>query len=44
MFGFNLFSFAEAAINTLTGASQGDEELATLIKEAEKLESSFRYL
>lgn len=43
MFGFSLRSFAEAAINTLTGASQGDEELANLIKEAEKLEASFRY-
>ena len=42
MFGFNLRSLAEAAINTLTGISQSDEEIAKLVKEAEKQDSSFR--
>ena len=41
MFGFNLRSLAEAAINTITGGSQTDEEIAKLMREAEKQDCSF---
>ena len=41
MFGFSLRSFAEAAINSITGTSQSDEEIGKLVKEAESQDSSF---
>ena len=34
-------SLAEAAINTFTGATANDEEIAKLVKEAESQNSSF---
>ncbi|KAK8813585.1 hypothetical protein WA556_000161 [Blastocystis sp. ATCC 50177/Nand II] len=44
MFGFSLRSFAEAAINSITGTSQSDEEIGKLVKEAESQDSSFANL
>lgn len=41
MFGFSLRGLAEAAINTFTGATANDEEIAKLVKEAESQNSSF---
>lgn len=41
MFGFSLRGLAEAAINTFTGASENDEEIAKLVKEAESQNASF---
>ncbi len=41
MFGFNLRRFAETAINSITGTSQNDEEIAKLVKEVESQDASF---
>ena len=41
MFGFSLRGLAEAAINTFTGTTGNDEEIAKLVKEAESQNSSF---
>ena len=41
MFGFSLRGLAEAAINTITGAPQNDEEISKLVKEAESQNSAF---
>ena len=41
MFGFSLRGLAEAPINTFTGATANDEEIAKLVKEAESQNSSF---
>lgn len=43
MFGFSLRGLAEAAINTITGAPQNDEEISKLVKEAESQNSAFVY-
>jgi hypothetical protein len=44
MFGFSFRKVAEAALNTITGAPQNDEEIAKLVKEAETQDSSFVYV
>ena len=42
MFSLNFRSLAEAAISSITGTSQNDEEISQLVKEAEKQDLSFR--